>query len=81
MHVNSSCTHLDQRPMGAIPVRALALRNPKMGHWVTAAKGFCQWSSDALDGDRALPQAVCEDACVRTSVGGRKPIWPVWADV
>ena len=29
MHVNNSCKHLDQRPMGAIPVRALALRNPK----------------------------------------------------
>ena len=31
MHVNSSCKHLDQRPMGAIPVRALALHYPNNG--------------------------------------------------
>ena len=75
MHVHNSCTHLNQRPMGAIPVRSLALHNRENGAWVTLAKGFCQWSSDALDEDHALPQALCEGARVRISVGWRKPIW------
>ena len=72
VHVNRSCTHLNQRSMGAIPVRALALHNRKMAQWVTAAKGCCQWSSDALGEDHALPQALCEGARVRINVGWRK---------
>ena len=31
LHVYNSCKHVYQRPMVAIPVRALALRNPDNG--------------------------------------------------